>query len=266
MNQTTHSAFDLNHSMLQRTHGKYKPVREFTRLMKDKIANTGFDPKTAFYEFMQNDISRPLSKPRPYLPKIEAPEDKWGLKTTKQAPSIEKVPKLQQYKNYFFPDRNAIDPDAYKSSFLKTDHVSIRIPKLEKKEGSKSFLNLKSQFGPHTETTNPWVPQGNFKTINNRSSVEYNIISHGENRHGGALVVTVSDKKVINKKKGVAEFSDLSRTFHPNFNPRFETLLKDNSSRFYINNGIFSQMYDAAHRNGNIIMPFKNDIITQRKK
>jgi hypothetical protein len=251
---------DTNHSMLQKTHGSYKPVRDFTKLMNIKVANSGFDTKGAFTEFMNNDVIRPLSRPNPYLPRLETPIDSWALKTDKNAAIIESVPKLQQYKDYYFPDRSKISQEEYRSKFLKTDHVSIRVPKIERKEGKESYLNLKSQFGPHTETENPWVPQGNFKTINNRSSVEYNIITHNGNKHGGALIVTVSDHKVINRKKGVAEITDLGRVFNPNFSKRFAHIYEDNKTPFHLRTGIFSHMYDAAHRSGNIVMPFKPDL------
>jgi hypothetical protein len=249
----------MNHSMLQKTHGTYKPVRDFDRFLKDKVANTGYDPKRAFYEFMINDIPRPLSRPRPFYPQIETPHEKWALKTDKNAAAVEKVPKLQQYKDYFFPNRAELNPDSYRSKFLPTDNVSIRVPKIEKRDDKDSYLHLKGKFGPHTVTDNPWVPQGNFKTINNRSSVDWNLISHDENKHGGALVVTVSDRKVINRKKGVAEIADLTRTFYPNFSKKYDENYKENKNIFHTCNGIFSYMYDAAHKNGNIIMPFKND-------
>jgi hypothetical protein len=255
---------DMNQSMLQKTYGSYKPVRDFTRFMKDKVANTGFDSKGAFREFMNTDICRPLSRPTPELPRLVTPYERWALGTDKHAPSVDKIPKLQQYKDYIFPDRSKISIDDYRSKFLKTDHVSIRVPKIERKEGKESYLFLKSQHGPHTETADPWVPQGNFKTINNRSSVEYNIITHNGNKHGGALVVTVSDRKVINRKKGVTEIADLARTFNPNFNKRFERYCEENKNPFHLRTGIFSHMYDAAHQSGNIVMPFKAD--THKKK
>jgi hypothetical protein len=256
---------DLNHSMLQKTYGKYKPVKDFKRFMKDKVSNTGFDSKGAFAEFMSNDIIRPLSKPTSIFPRLESPFERWALKTAKNPTSVEKVPKLQQFKNYHFPDRSNLNPDEYRSKFLPTDNVSIRIPKIDRKVGKESYLNLKALHGPHSETINPWVPQGNFKTITNRSSVEYNIISHNENKHGGALVVTVSDKKVLNRKKGVAEIADLARTFNPNFNKKFADILDQNKNPFHIRTGIFSHMYDAAHRCGDIILPFKHEFSQKRK-
>jgi hypothetical protein len=265
MSQLSRSA-ELNITLLQQSHGKYKPVKPFNKYAKSKVANTGFDPQTAFIEFINKDISKPLEKPKPLAPILEIPQEKWAVGTVKKSASIEKVPKLQQYKNYYFPDKDNTKIDSYyKSYFLPTDHINIRVPKIEMKEDKQSYLHMKSQFGQHTETKNPWEPQGNHKTINNRSGVDYNIINHNDNSISGALIVTVSDKKVMNRKKGVSEIAELTKPFHTNFNKEYTEIYNDNNRVFHNYKGIFSHMYDAAKRNGNIIMPFANDKVTKSK-
>ena len=63
--------------------------------------------------------------------------------------------------------------------------------------------------------------------------------------------------KTLNyRKKGVGEFSDLSKTFRVNVNKDFIQKYEENPKRFYKFTGIFSNMYDASHKNGNIITPF----------
>lgn len=94
--------------------------------------------------------------------------------------------------------------------------------------------------------------------MNNRSSVTYNILNNDSNSASGAIIVKMLDKKVTNKKKGVAEITDLTRPFHPNFNRNYKDYLNENPKIFNAYNGIFSHMYDAAHRNGNIVVPFRN--------
>jgi hypothetical protein len=248
-------------SLVQKTYGKPKPVREFHKMLKDKIADTGYDPKGSFAEFLKHDLIKPLSRCRETLPRILTPSEKWALRTDKNCPSEEKVPKFQQFKEYFFPHRTKEDIDKYRGSFLKSDYVSIRIPKIRKKADNESFLFLKGKYGVHSETLHDaWMPQGNFKTMNNRSSVIYNIINQKENNTSGCIVMNTMDKKVASKKKGVTEFSDLTRPFCHNLNPKYDGLIKDNSGIFRIQNGIFSHMYDAAHRNGNIILPFTKDV------
>jgi hypothetical protein len=242
---------------MQKSYGKPKPVREFDKLLKDRIADTGFDPKGSYTEFIKNDLIKPVSRSRQSLPRIETASEKWSLRTDKNCPSEEKVPRFQQFKEYFFPNRTQEDIEKHRSSFLKSDYVSIRIPKIKKKDDNESFLFLKNKYGVHTETLrDAWIPQGNFKTMNNRSSVVYNIINQKENSTSGCIVMNTLDKKVASKKKGVTEFSDLTKLYHHNLNPKHEELLKTNPNIFNVHNGIFSQMYDAAHKNGNIILPF----------
>jgi hypothetical protein len=171
------------------------------------------------------------------------------------------LPKIQQYKDYYFPPRRTNeDIQAYRSFFHKTDNVTIRMPKITKIDDAASYLNLKRKYGSHSETYQTgWVPQGNFKTMNNRSSVNYNILSNDNNPTSGALVLKILDKKITNKKKGVAEIVDLTRPFNPNVSKKYVQTVNDNNSVFHRYNGIFSHMYDAAHRNGNIVVPFRNN-------
>jgi hypothetical protein len=103
------------------------------------------------------------------------------------------------------------------------------------------------------------VPQGNLKTMNNRSSVTYNILNNDHNQTSGVMVLKIFDKNITNKKKGVAEICDLTRAFNPNFNKKYQGTLDDKPNVFHRYNGIFSHMYDAAHRNGNIVIPFRNN-------
>jgi hypothetical protein len=188
------------------------------------------------------------------------PHEKYTLGIQVQCPSLEKLPKVQQYKDYYFPNKSHEDTDKYRSNFLKTDNISIRVPKITVKEDKDSFLSLKSKYGAHAETGKTgWVPHGNFKTMNNRSSVTYNILANGENSSSGAMVLKILDKKLTNKKKGVAEFSDLTRPFFPNINEKYHQYYNENKNIFHVYNGIFSHMYDAAHRNGNIVIPFRNN-------
>ena len=66
------------------------------------------------------------------------------------------------------------------------------------------------------------------------------------------------DRNIHHRRKGISEYSDLTKTFSTNFNKNYSRLLTENPYRFHKYTGIFSEMYDAAHRNGNIIEPFGN--------
>lgn len=68
----------------------------------------------------------------------------------------------------------------------------------------------KSKYNINVPSSKPWIPPAHEgKTINNRSSVQHNIISHESNKHSSVLVLGLLDKKVTNVKKGIGEYKDL---------------------------------------------------------
>jgi len=95
--------------------------------------------------------------------------------------------------------------------------------------------------------------------MNNRSSVAYNILSNSVNKRSGFIVQGIFDKKISNRKKGVVEFEDRIATYAVNENKKFLSVFSENNNIFKNYKGIFTNMYDASHRNGNIVVPFKND-------
>lgn len=78
-----------------------------------------------------------------------------------------------------------------------------------------------------------------------------------------ALDSKIMDIKLFNRKKCIAEFDDLYHVFHPNFSSKYNSTILENPSTFKTYKGVFTNMYDAAHRNGNIIEVFKK---TMQKK
>ena len=105
--------------------------------------------------------------------------------------------------------------------------------------------------------------------MNNTSSVEYNILSPLQNNTiSGAIQMKVMDKKIAAKKKGVGEFSDLTRPYNPNYFKQYQTAINDNINIFKKYNGIFSYLYESAHKNGNIVVPFsfEKDKVTIQKQ
>ena len=71
----------------------------------------------------------------------------------------------------------------------------------------------------------------------------------------------------MNKKKSVCEYSDLTRNFAIHLEKNYQKAIKDNPKRFLTYNGVFTYLYDASHRNGNISMPFrKSSEINYNKK
>jgi hypothetical protein len=64
------------------------------------------------------------------------------------------------------------------------------------------------------------------------------------------------DKQVTNKKKGIGEFGDLQRPTAMNPNHEHINAYTENPNIFKRKDGVFSHLYDAAHRFGED-KPFK---------
>ena len=135
-------------SLLQRNFGHPKPVKIPQRFPAEKKANTGEDPKGKLIEFINHDIIQPLSK------KILNQDTKtaeishslkWALNTTKICPSLDKIPKVQQYKtqNFSFEENH---PEKNIKKYFKTDHISIKVPEKDIKNSTSNFLEIKGIF------------------------------------------------------------------------------------------------------------------------
>ena len=183
---------------------------------------------------------------------------KWALDTIARAPTYETLPKVQQFKTYYFPPKyNNKDPVKYRAYSLRTDHIGIKIPKIKKIEKKNSFLKLKEDYCVSTETDkqNWWRPFPIKNLGKNSSSKEYNIINFKPILEKNSNF-EMMNKTINYRKKGNGEFNDLTRTFRVNVNKVFREKFEQNPNRFRRFTGIFSNMYDAAHKNGNIIRPF----------
>jgi hypothetical protein len=69
------------------------------------------------------------------------------------------------------------------------------------------------------------------------------------------------EKKLYNMKKGLAYISELTKLNAPNYDPMYKSELKQNPEIFRKYNGVFSHIYDRAHKNGFIVEPFKKSEI-----
>ena len=104
--------------------------------------------------------------------------------------------------------------------------------------------------------TEGWISKGDYKTINNRSSVNYNIVNNDKNYSMAVLDSKIMDTKLANRKKCISEFEDLNHVFHPNFSNKYNTTLSEIPKVYSTCKGVFTNMYDSANRNGNIIKLF----------
>ena len=272
INVPTSNPYPVN-NLKQKEFTTPRPVHEYTRFIPTKQALSGMDPQGTIAEFYNHDIIRPLKRPSLYSKfDIKNPffkhntfykthmneNSKWALGTEARPNDYSTLPKLQPFKNYYFPPKyNKKDPEKYRAFSLKTDHIGIKVPKIKKIEKKNSFLKLKEDYSVSTETKkeNRWICYDSKNSIKNLSSTEYNIINFRP------ILGVNSNFEMMNKtlncrKKGNGEYLDLTKTFRVNNNKDFIEKYESNPTRFRKFTGIFSNMYDAAHKNGNIIPPF----------
>lgn len=141
---------------------------------------------------------------------------------------------------------------------LKTDHLSFNPPANEQKfQSVVDKVVTSAPYNGNFQSVKGWKEMSGYKTVNNRSSVAYNILSNDDNRYSGAQILKTLDKKVTNRKKGLAEFYDLTRVAATKTNEGHQQAYSANPQVFYRKLGIFTNTYDAAVRNGNPAGPFK---------
>ena len=261
------------HTIKQKLFNKPRPMRPYERFIPTKIALTGVDPSGNINEFISNDIIHPMKRPNLYIKTFWVDNSKknidmdnrWALKTTAKCNDRKSLPKLQPFVSYYFPPKyNNKDIDNYRKFSLKTDHIGIQVPRCEKVSQEKSFIKLKTDYYFNTDTKkeNEWVPLTCKNSTNNISSKDYNIINFKPLPKANPNPHILLNKTLYFKKKGIGEFADLTKTFRVNFNKEFAEQLKENPYRFRKYQGIFSDMYDSSHKNGDIITPFgKNNKI-----
>ena len=261
------------HTIKQKLFNKPRPMRPYERFIPTKIALTGVDPSGNINEFISNDIIHPMKRPNLYIKTFSVDNSKknigmdnrWALKTTAKCNDRKSLPKLQPFVSYYFPPKyNNKDIDNYRKFSLKTDHIGIQVPRCEKVSQEKSFIKLKTDYYFNTETKkeNEWLPLTCKNSTNNISSKDYNIINFKPLPKANPNPHILLNKTLYFKKKGIGEFADLTKTFRVNFNKEFTAQLKENPYRFRKYQGIFSDMYDSSHKNGDIITPFgKNNKI-----
>ena len=265
---------EINFTYLQRVFNEPKPVLPFKRFDEPTIAGSGFDKNCSLIEFSQKDLHKPLLRPKPDLYKREtykeylhtSPErvNNWSLGYSKDCKIKENLPKLQQFKENNFVDlKNSI---SNKIPRIETDHISIRPKEVSKSSNDfKGYFDMKNSYGSHFESKNSsWVPASNVKTINNLSGVSFNILN--QMPISTSLNMGMMEKKIANRKKGMSEFEDITNPYSSNLDKNYSESYNKYPLIFKNYQGIFSYMYDAARRNGNLVIPFRSDPELSAKK
>ena len=101
-----------------------------------------------------------------------------------------------------------------------TDNLSFDPPARDR-PFQKVFDNMstKPDYNKNCLSSKPWEPKPvTGKTVNNRGSTEYNMITHQPNTYAGILPTSVLDRKSNNRMKGITEIRDLLRLTAVNTN------------------------------------------------
>ena len=244
------------------------------RFMADYVADSGINKKKIFNKFIDHDLIKPYTRPTQtiYAPikyDTEARKEKYSLNVCFSCPKQCLLPKYQQYTEYTFPARDKAKADLYAKTYLGTDNIAIKFPNeedLKKKANLKdSFLEKKKKYCVSTESESSFVPKIHQKSVSNKSSVNYNIISVKGKDGTSDNTASVLEVKLNNRKKGVGEYADLTKTFAINPERKFGKAFNEDSKIFRRYTGIFTHLYDSSIRNGKLIMPFTNDKLMYKK-
>ena len=232
-----------------------------SKLLKTKIADSGTDPKGSLIEFFNHDLVKPVVRPKLdiYQRDNSVNNTKWAIGTTKKCVDNSFLPKLQPFRETFYYEKRSQEQiEKYKSSFLKTDNVAIKQePLIGKLNNTARKPNLLYSNYESKDRQKDFFSY-DYKTLNNKSSSQYNILNLQENYISKKPIVKLFDIKAANMIKGISEFSDLTRDFAPNYNNDYKNEIQRNSDIFKRKTGIFSHIYDRSHRNGNMVAPFGN--------
>ena len=171
---------------------------------------------------MRKDIIKPLERKPLYNPINRPVKNTWALQTNKNCPIEENLPKVQQFKNYYFHKITKEDKEKYNRYFLPTDHLAIRYPEKDpNKNQSYPFLEMKARYNPQSVTKNAWEPAVSKLSMTNNSSLSYNIINHEDNKNYIRPSAFSTMKKINFKKMGMAHYTDINHPFYHNFNNEF---------------------------------------------
>jgi hypothetical protein len=206
-NNVPHSNNNL--SALQKKFGMPKQVRQLERFFPDKIAYSGKDPKGGYSDFIKNDIFKPLNRNLNDLPKFVKPYekydpnkvckndivnyDKWALNTNKICPSPDLIPKNQQLKDIYFPsmNKNPEKVEMYKNTYLKSDHISIRYPNLEKNKEVNTSIQDKNGYFPQNNNS-----IDDISSLLTPKSRNYDVINYNSNNLYSPNLNNYKDNKI----------------------------------------------------------------------
>lgn len=245
----------------------------YSKLIKPKVADSGTDPKGSMTEFMNHDLIKPLIRPQIEAYKrddskfYQTNKEKWALGTTKRCIYKEyeaNERKINENQGKYYERQSSEMKNKYKNSFLTSDNIAIRSNPYErnslKPNNIQKYIKQERKFEDNSKANinNSYIINNQNSTINNKSGAEYNIINLNNDYISKKPFFNILDKKRANIRKGISEFSDLTRDFAPNFNWLYKAEYETNPNIFKKYNGVFTYLYDKSQRNGNMASPFGN--------
>ena len=212
--------------------------KDIKRFPEAKQAGTGIDPLGSFVEFVRHDVTRNIDIHRDNFSRKEDLEARKNLVaigcTKKQRPDV--APKT---------------PVPYK---ITTDVISFHRPEARPLQTAGAGVLARTQFSKSNTSKEGWVAQRPPHTLNNCQSTNYNIINFQDNPNAVMRQTTNIDAK---KHKGITEYADIMNQYTAKVNKDYVHAYNADPNSFKKRTGIFTHMYDAAARQGNIIVPFE---------
>jgi hypothetical protein len=199
---------------------------------------------------LYKEIKRPLTRKN------------WSLNTTKHCSLEENLPKKQQFKNYYFHKRTKKDREKFSKTFIKTDHISMDYSKTPVNKNKKKNMDFK-KFNPRMSTREPWMPRPHHIFLGNESSVSYNIITNEKIEKNYSTPLNINKSRINFKRMGLTHYDENEKPYSLHFNNQYKKAYAENPAIFRIYNGIFTNMYDSAFKNGNIYPPFKTKTLRE---
>ena len=212
--------------------------KEIVRFPSPRVSGSGVDPLGAYKDFMRNDLTKNIDVHRDRFVRLD------DLESRKNSPAVG-CTKVRQLSG---PIR---EPVPY---MLETDHISFK-QETPLKQTGRSVLRSR-KLNPNSRSPSEWAPYVPTQTQNNCNSTSYDFITFCEREHAVIRNPTDIDAR---RAKGLAEYFDVTRLNHLNYSPQHREALQTDNRYFYRRNGRFTYDYIAAHRFGNMTMPFEKE-------
>lgn len=142
----------LNGSMIHNSYPAKFQRRMLLRHDSCPKNNSGTSESGLFAEMMNKELIKPYDRSKEsdslYHQRNNSCnlefKDKWALKTTKICSDPDKIPRIQSFKNYNFPNITNEDKEKYQKNFQDTDNYTIKVPKDKfMNKGENHYLKMK---------------------------------------------------------------------------------------------------------------------------